>query len=87
MIKARATKEDGSHLLIFGLSKMNLKKLKEGKPIKVDLSEMGLPGEMLIFYGETELAMTKMMEPFLGPSTKFSSLDEQKNKQGGGGGS
>jgi hypothetical protein len=82
MIKAKATKEDGSSLLIFGLSKGNLKLLKQGRPIHIDLSEMGLPGEMLIFYGETELAMTKMMEPFLGPNTKFSPLSDKKNRQG-----
>lgn len=44
---------DGKHLVGFGLSAGNLEKLREGKPILVDLSEM-IPGckmEVLIFYG------------------------------------
>lgn len=51
MIKARNT--DGS--IIFGLSDKNIKLLKQGKPIKLNLSEMGLPAqEIYIIHGKTE---------------------------------
>ena len=58
---------DGKHLVGFGLSEGNLKKLREGKPILVDLSEM-IPGckmEVLIFYGATEQAMYQEIKPML----------------------
>lgn len=56
MIKAKCS--DGSILL--GLSTRNLELLRSGKPMKVDVAEMGLkapPGEILIFWGETEALM------------------------------
>ena len=82
MLKARANGRDGE-LLIFGLSEMNLKKLKEGRPIQIDLTEMGLNGTMLIFYGKDEIAMAKQLEPFLGPDTKVFDLTKG-NTQGEG---
>ena len=42
-----------------GLSHKNLKKLKQGQPILIDLVELGLVGNILIFSGSTE----KEMEP------------------------
>lgn len=54
MIKAKATLKDGRPLIVLGLSKMNLKKLKEGYPIKFNLNEIDLEGEVLIFCGKTE---------------------------------
>ena len=50
MIKARA-----GDLIVFGLSRLNLEKLQEGKPIAFDGSEVGLDGNrILIMFGETE---------------------------------
>lgn len=40
MVKFRAEKTIG-----FGLSEENVRLLKKGKPIKVDLTELGLPGK------------------------------------------
>ena len=50
MIKARS-----GELVIFGLSRLNLEKLQEGKPIAFDGAEVGLNGmRVLIMFGETE---------------------------------
>lgn len=50
MLKAKS-----GDALIFGLSARNIELLKQGKPISVDLREMGEEkGTVLIFYGETE---------------------------------
>lgn len=60
------------HLVILGLSHMNLAKLKEGKPIDIDGTEVGLPAgfRIIIFSGETEQKMAREMESLIGPDTK-----------------
>ena len=69
MIKFRAGNKIG-----FGLSEVNIKKLKEGKPISIDMGEMGFPGiSAMIFYGETEEQMQGDLAEFIGPETKYSS--------------
>jgi hypothetical protein len=50
VVKAKMT--DGSMLL--GLSKMNIERLMEGKPIKFEGKDVGHPGDIIIMYGETE---------------------------------
>ena len=56
MIKAAILKKDGGRILLFGLSKENLKRLQEDQPIHIFLSELGDYGkdEVMIVYGETE---------------------------------
>lgn len=55
MIKARK-----DNLLIFGLSERNLKLLREGKPIKFNMKELGLPElDVLIYTGKDEESMKK----------------------------
>ncbi len=72
MIKFRAGNKVG-----FGLSKANIEKLKEGKPININMDEMGLPGvSVMIFYGETEEQMQRDMAEFIGPETKYSSTTD-----------
>lgn len=54
MIKAKCN--DGT--LIFGLSKENVDRLKQGKPILINLKDMGLEDrQVIILYGETEEKM------------------------------
>lgn len=54
MIKAKCN--DGT--LIFGLSKMNVELLQQGKPIVLNLKDMGLEDRrVIIMYGETEEKM------------------------------
>lgn len=58
---------DGRRLVGFGISEGNIGKLREGKPIVVDLDEM-IPGckmEVLIFYGATEREMYEEIKPML----------------------
>lgn len=58
MLKARSGDD-----LIFGLSALNVEKLMEGKPIAIDLRELGLPkGRVMIFYGKTEQDMKAELE-------------------------
>lgn len=52
MIKARA-----GNTVIFGLSRLNLERLQEGKPIMFDGAEVGLEGRICITFGETEQAI------------------------------
>lgn len=71
MVKIRAQLNDGNPLLAFGLSAMNIAKLKDGQPIHIDLAELGLVGKVFIFYGETEELMRAEMEmaELIGPNT------------------
>lgn len=72
MVKFRAGETIG-----FGLSEENMRLLKEGKPIKVDLTELGLPGkevrDVFIFYGKTERDMERDMADMIGAKTDFRS--------------
>lgn len=45
--------------MIFGLSAKNIEKLQEGKPIKVDLKDLGREGFVYIIYGNTEQDIAK----------------------------
>jgi len=54
MIKALG-KKGNSPVLFFGLSEGNIDLLKQGKPIIVDLAEMGSDGTVIITYGKTEI--------------------------------
>ena len=69
MIKARA----GDHIF-FGLSEINLQKLREGKAIKADLHTLGIEGTVIIYYGETEEAMKRELESLIGPGTQVQDL-------------
>jgi hypothetical protein len=55
MIKAIGISDQG-RVLFFGLSELNITRLKEGKPIAIELSELGLKDEglVVIAYGKTE---------------------------------
>ena len=58
MLKARSGDD-----LIFGLSAMNVEKLMEGRPIAIDLRDLGLEkGRVMIFYGKTEQDMKAELE-------------------------
>ena len=59
-----------------GLSKLNVKKLKQGKPIVIDTNELGIPGhEIFIFYGDTEKDMELELKKMgvIGSETKYKS--------------
>lgn len=67
-------------MVIFGLSRGNTRKLHEGQPILVDLSELGLPGNVLIFAAETEAALTAQIGEFISPDTKVTDRIPAKHK-------
>lgn len=71
MIKATAIVGDRTMLMI-GLSFGNLDKFR-AEPldtfIKIDGKQLGLPIDVLIFSGETEAAMQKLIP--IGPDTKL----------------
>jgi hypothetical protein len=54
----------------FGLSEENIKRLKQGQPIQVDLAQMGGIGNVLIFYGKTEMDMARDLAEFIGSETE-----------------
>ena len=63
MVKAKA-----GNTIFFGLSDVNLEKLKEGKPIKFNLNELGLQDiDVVIFHGKTEEEMYQMFKETINP--------------------
>jgi hypothetical protein len=57
MIKAILSNDDGSQMLLLGLSKTNMDKLLEGLPIAVDITVNGAHLRIGIVGGETEEAI------------------------------
>jgi len=58
MLKARA-----GDRFVFGLSAKNIELLMDGRPIDIDLKELGCDsGHVLIFYGKTEADMKAALE-------------------------
>ncbi len=54
MIRAVATKKDGTKLLVLGLDDENVRRLKAGQPIRVQGDQLGLPGiEVVLMHGPT----------------------------------
>ena len=69
MLKAKLTGKDGKPGLILGITMENVKRLKEGQPIKVDLTEMGLNADLMIFYATDEQGLIATIAPFIGKDT------------------
>jgi hypothetical protein len=70
MIKlSAANPKTGRDMLVIGLSEGNLQRMREGKPVHIHGEEWGQKFDLMIFWGETEQAMVKMVEPFIGPET------------------
>ena len=66
MLKARK-----GNLLIFGLSDLNVERLKEGKPISFNGKDLKLPEfDILIFHAKDEEAMYRLMEEQIGSKTE-----------------
>ncbi len=65
MIKFTGSR-DGRLFIGFGLSQGNIDRLKEGKPIVVNLEELNLPyhADILILYGETEQSLTDELNSY-----------------------
>jgi hypothetical protein len=61
-------------LMLIGLSHQNLKKLKEGHPIRCKASDFGCSGDIdiLIYSGKDEREMAREMAEFIGKDTDIS---------------
>ena len=72
MIKFLAGKDTKRQVIGLGLSEENVVRLRQGRPIHVDLLELGLPwqAEVLIFYGVTEQALREELAGLIGPETE-----------------
>jgi hypothetical protein len=81
MIKFSAT-VNGRKLIGFGLSALNVERIKEGKPIYISLDEMKLPlsADVLIVYGETEEAILEEFTKLnlIGPDTLVNRAETKK---------
>lgn len=58
-------------IVVFGLSHKNLEKLREGKPIVVKGTDVGLEDvQIMIFAGKDEQTMQREFAQFIGPDTE-----------------
>lgn len=63
MIKARGRTPLGTDLVLLGLSGENVARLAADEPIRLNLSELGLPAiEVVIVYGKTEDSIKARLE-------------------------
>lgn len=58
MVKFAALKKDGGAFIGLGITEENVASLKEGRPMMIRISELGLPAtisqaDVMLFYGET----------------------------------
>jgi hypothetical protein len=70
---ASGTRPDGRplHLVVFGLSSVNIERLQARQPIRVSGADIGLPDvEVMIFAGDTEQSMAREIHSLIGPDTQ-----------------
>ncbi len=70
MIKFRAEGKDGP-LIGLGLSQENMDRMTAGQPVHVKLEELGLEGDIVIFYGKTEDELQRTLQTLIGPVTEI----------------
>ena len=66
----------GRPLYVLGLSALNLQRLREGKPITIELEALGGVGEVLLFAGENEADMARDLAALIGPNTQVRGIKE-----------
>lgn len=76
MIKFKFTRKDDLDCYGFGIDARNVELLKQGKPIIIDLAEMGGKGEVMLFYGETTGDLIETIQPFVGAKTEVKDMLE-----------
>lgn len=79
MLKAMA-----GNTLIIGITEGNVERMKDDKPVKFSLAEMGLDGsrvkEVVVFYGKDEQALFNQIKPGVDPlKTIFHSNQAENN--------
>lgn len=70
MIRFKATR-NGKPSIGLGISRENVRRLQKGQPILVTGESVGMPelDSILIFFGESEKAMARGLQEFIGPET------------------
>lgn len=74
MITATATGDDGKRVIVLGISRENVNRLIEGKPIRVGaVTHPGFPEDMhiVIFFGETERTLVEEFKELINDDTKI----------------
>jgi len=61
MVKFGVTNNEGKPVVVLGLSEENLRLLRRGNEIVVDLRPFGMEGQAVITYGKTEEAITRRL--------------------------
>lgn len=70
MIKFKGDGKTGP-IVGLGISEGNVERLKAGKPISINLKDLGLPDTtILIWYGVDEADCKRQIEGLIGPDTK-----------------
>lgn len=54
MIRASGKDANGRLVIFLGVTPVNIRYLRDGKPIAVDLKAFGLDGQIIIAFGESE---------------------------------
>jgi hypothetical protein len=74
--------DKGATHLGLGISRENVNRLVAGKPIRVDLREMGvtISGAVMIYFGEDERDLQQAVAEFIGPETKVNIDPRLKSK-------
>lgn len=83
MIKFVADNKDGRRKILgLGLTAKNVEALKAGRPIHIHSEELGLPwnADIVLFYGETEQALTEELQELIGPETDFRDLSKRRSQ-------
>lgn len=71
MIKFKIASAEGGHIIGLGITAENVKRLKRGQPIYVDMGPLGYSGlKVLVFFGQDEGALYDAVRPMIGPNTK-----------------
>ena len=75
MIRFGATLENGRRLIGLGISDENIARLRQGKPIFVAGSSVGVPEvEIIICWGATEYELTEQLASLIGPETDIRAI-------------
>jgi len=72
MLKARADDANGNPIFLFGLTEENVRRMREGEMLRVDLAQMGGHGTIHIMVGKDIEALRDFVMQFVGPDTTVS---------------
>lgn len=78
MLKWTASAPHGRTIVGLGVEERNLERLRAGDPIHVWGEEMGLPFDIVIYYGKDMDTLMLMTRPSVGPNTVIHDTRERK---------